>query len=251
MKLKQSFRYQLADYKAGILVYYCAMLGLLALFLVFAAVGSGVTVVFSGLSGFSCIFLFICGLCSLHDNLPMHLQHGVSRRTMFQARLLVTAAVSAFMAVVDTLLSVLLNLLSTPFFGDSASLFQQLYGKIYPSLGPVGDVLMSLVFAFVLFLLASSLGYFIITLFYRLTKPLRITLGVAIAFLLTLGQVLVKLADEVLFHNALARLAERVIWPLMDKIDSSVFLTMGWWLIAAAALSAVTWLLLRRCACCR
>lgn len=250
MKLKQSFRYQLADYKAGILVYYCAMLGLLALFLVFAAVGSGVTVVFSGLSGFSCIFLFICGLCSLHDNLPMHLQHGVSRRTMFQARLLVTAAVSAFMAVVDTLLSVLLNLLSTPFFGDSASLFQQLYGRAY-YFGAVGNVLMSLVFAFVLFLLASSLGYFIITLFYRLSKPLRITLGVAIAFLLTLGQVLVKLADEVLFHHALANLVERVIWPLMDKIDSSVFLTMGWWLIAAAALSAVTWLLLRRCACCR
>lgn len=248
MKLKQSFRYQLADYKAGILVYYCAMLGLLALFLVSTVVDTGVTVVFSGLSGFSCIFLFICGLCSLHDNLPMHLQHGVSRRTMFQARLLVTAAVSAFMAVVDTLLSVLLNLLSTPFYGGS--LFQQLYGRTY-YFGAVGNVLMSLVFAFVLFLLASSLGYFIITLFYRLSKPLRITLGVAIAFLLPLGQVLVKLADEVLFHNALARLAEHVIWPLQDKIDSSVFLTMGWWLLAAAALSGVTWLILRRCACCR
>ena len=56
MKLKQSFRYQLADYKAGILVYYCAMLGLLALFLVFAAVGSGVNVRFSGLSATYHIF---------------------------------------------------------------------------------------------------------------------------------------------------------------------------------------------------
>lgn len=250
MKLKQSFRYQLADYKAGILVYYCAMLGLLALILVFAVVGSGVTVVFSGLSGFSCIFLFICGLCSLHDNLPMHLQHGVSRRTMFQARLLVTAAVSAFMAAVDTLLGLLIGLLGTPFFGDSASLFQQLYGRAY-YFGAVGDVLMSLVFAFVLFLLASSLGYFIITLFYRLTKPLRIALGIALAFLFLPGQIIVKGADQLLFHNALARLAERVIWPLQDKIDSSVFLTMGWWLIAAAALSGVTWLILRRCACCR
>lgn len=248
MKLKQSFRYQLADYKAGILVYYCAMLGLLALFLVSTVVDTGVTVVFSGLSGFSCIFLFICGLCSLHDNLPMHLQHGVSRRTMFRARLLVTAAVSAFMAAVDTLLSVLLNLLSTPFYGGS--LFQQLYGRTY-YFGAVGNVLMSLVFAFVLFLLASSLGYFIITLFYRLTKPLRIALGIALAFLFLPGQIIVKGADQLLFHNALARLAERVIWPLMDKIDSSVFLTMGWWLIAAAALSGVTWLILRRCACCR
>lgn len=248
MKLKQSFRYQLADYKAGILVYYCAMLGLLALFLVFTVVDTGVTVVFSGLSGFSCIFLFICGLCSLHDNLPMHLQHGVSRKTMFQARLLVTAAVSAFMAAVDTLLGLLIGLLGAPFF--EGSLFQQLYGRAY-YFGAVGNVLMSLVFAFVLFLLASSLGYFIITLFYRLTKPLRITLGVAIAFLLTLGQVLVKLADEVLLRGALARLAEHVIWPLLDKIESSLFLTMGWWLIAAAALSAVTWLILRRCACCR
>lgn len=248
MKLKQSFRYQLADYKAGILVYYCAMLGLLALFLVSTVVDTGVTVVFSGLSGFSCIFLFICGLCSLHDNLPMHLQHGVSRRTMFQARLLVTVAVSAFMAAVDTLLSVLINLLGSPFYGGS--LFQKLYGRTY-YFGAVGNVLMSLVFAFVLFLLASSLGYFIITLFYRLTKPLRIALGIALAFLFLPGQIIVKGADQLLFHNALARLAERVIWPLMDKIDSSVFLTMGWWLIAAAALSGVTWLILRRCACCR
>ena len=249
MKLKQSFRYQLADYKAGILVYYCAMLGLLALFLVSTVVDTGVTVVFSGLSGFSCIFLFICGLCSLHDNLPMHLQHGVSRKTMFQARLLVTAAVSAFMAAVDTLLSVLINLLGSPFYGGS--LFQQLYGKIYPSLGPVGNVLLSLVFAFALFLLASSLGYFIITLFYRLSKPLRITLGVVLMLLLFPGQIIVKGADQLLFHNALANLAERVIWPLQDKIDSSVFLTMGWWLVAAVVLSAVTWLILRRCACCR
>lgn len=142
----------------------------------------------------------------------------------------------------------LINLLGSPFYGGS--LFQQAYGRAY-YFGAVGDVLMSLVFAFVLFLLASSLGYFIITLFYRLSKPLRITLGVAIAFLLPLGQVLVKLADEVLFQNALARLAEHVIWPLQDKIDSSLFLTMGWWLIAAAALSGVTWLILRRCACCR
>ena len=43
MKLKQSFRYQLADYKAGILVYYCAMLGLLALFLVSTVVVMCVT----------------------------------------------------------------------------------------------------------------------------------------------------------------------------------------------------------------
>ena len=249
MKLKQSFRYQLADYKAGILVYYCAMLGLLALFLVSTVVDTGVTVVFSGLSGFSCIFLFICGLCSLHDNLPMHLQHGVSRRTMFQARLLVTAAVSAFMAAVDTLLGLLIGLLGSPFYGGS--LFQQLYGKIYPSLGPVGNVLLSLVFAFALFLLASSLGYFIITLFYRLSKPLRITLGVVLMLLLFPGQIIVKGADQLLFHNALANLAERVIWPLQDKIDSSVFLTMGWWLVAAVVLSAVTWLILRRCACCR
>ena len=28
MKLKQSIRYQLADYKAGILVYYCAVVAL-------------------------------------------------------------------------------------------------------------------------------------------------------------------------------------------------------------------------------
>ena len=88
MKLKQSIRYQLADYKAGILVYYCAVVALyVVMYLVHIFLSRNVLYLNGGISAFSAIFLFICGLCSLHDNLPMHLQNGVSRKTMLLGRL--------------------------------------------------------------------------------------------------------------------------------------------------------------------
>ena len=140
MKLKQSIRYQLEDYKASVLVYYCAVVALIVLMSVAlgAVAGAGSNLEMSGISAMSALFLFICGLCSLHDNLPMLLQNGVSRKTMFLARLVVTGITAAFCAIVDHVLSMVINLLARPFFsGYTVSLFEQEYGSIYPSMDPV------------------------------------------------------------------------------------------------------------------
>ena len=64
---------------------------------------------------FPAMFLFICGLCSFHDNLPMHLQNGVSRKTMYTAWLVVTVIVSARLwRAADTVLATLIDLLNLP-----------------------------------------------------------------------------------------------------------------------------------------
>ena len=161
MKLKQSIRYQLEDYKASVLVYYCAVVALIVLMSVAlgAVAGAGSNLEMSGISAMSALFLFICGLCSLHDNLPMLLQNGVSRKTMFLARLVVTGITAAFCAIVDHVLSMVINLLARPFFsGYTVSLFEQEYGSTYPSMGAVPMTLFSLLFSFFLLLLASCLG---------------------------------------------------------------------------------------------
>ena len=105
MKLKQSIRYQLADFIGPVIIYYGIVLALYALYYA-ACVFAWANMNFSGgLSSCTAIFLFICGLCSFHDNLPMHLQNGVSRKTMYTAWLVVTVIVSASMALLDALLA--------------------------------------------------------------------------------------------------------------------------------------------------
>ncbi len=117
MKLKQSIQYQLADFIGPVIVYYGVVVALHVVACL-AWIFSSIRIYMGGgLSAFSTVFLFICGLCSFHDNLPMHLQNGVSRKTMYTAWLAVTGIVSAFMAVADTVLAVLIDLLDLPISG--------------------------------------------------------------------------------------------------------------------------------------
>ena len=83
MKLKQSIRYQLADFIGPVIIYYGVVIALHIVLCLAWIFGSIRAYMSGGLSAFSTVFLFICGLCSFHDNLPMHLQNGVSRKTMY------------------------------------------------------------------------------------------------------------------------------------------------------------------------
>ena len=248
MKLKQSIRYQLADYKAGILVYYCAVVALyVVMYLVHIFLSRNVLYLNGGISAFSAIFLFICGLCSLHDNLPMHLQNGVSRKTMLLGRLVVTVMVGAFCALIDTLLALVIDFspigLKVNAATASASLLRTTY-SFWPSMH-VGGILLDFVFSFFLLLLASSLGYFIIVFFYRLPVKLRIVVGACAGFLLFFGVPGLQLVNDALGYP-FSYIAEHYLWPLEDAIVASPLLTMGTWAVAAVALAAVTWLILRR-----
>lgn len=248
MKLKQSIRYQLADYKAGILVYYCAVVALyVVMYLVHIFLSRNVLYLNGGISAFSAIFLFICGLCSLHDNLPMHLQNGVSRKTMLLGRLVVTVMVGAFCALIDTLLALVIDFspigLKVNAATASASLLRTTY-SFWPYMH-VGGILLDFFFNFFLLLLASSLGYFIIVFFYRLPVKLRIVVGACAGFLLLFSKPLAGKLDKVTGY-ALSRVMETVIWPLEEVISASPFLTMATWAVTAVALAAVTWLILRR-----
>src|SRR5699024_5416491 len=98
-----------------------------------------------------------------------------------------------------------------------------------------------------LLVLVTSLGYFIIVFFYRLPFQMRIVVGVFLVLTMGPGQIGVKIVDQVLLHNFLADwFAPQLVYPVMDVIESNPFLNMGAWLLSAAALSGLTWLLLRK-----
>ena len=259
MKLKESIRYQLADFIGPVIIYYGVVVALhvvacLAWIFTPTRIYMG-----GGLSAFSTVFLFICGLCSFHDNLPMHLQNGVSRNTMFQGRLAVTGITCGVMALADTVLGTILD--TIPFYARYAQTYYRYTGPSRFSLlhilfrssetgdplyGGVGGLLLSLVFNFALLLLASCLGYFIVVFFYRLPVKLRIVVGVCAAFLLTFGLPGAKMLDSVFLGEQLRAFSQQYVEPVADAITASPLLTMGCWALTAVALAAVTWLLLRR-----
>ena len=91
MKLKQSIRYQLADFIGPVIIYYGVVIALHIVLCLAWIFGSIRAYMSGGLSAFSTVFLFICGLCSFHDNLPMHLQKRASAgKAMYTAWLAVT-----------------------------------------------------------------------------------------------------------------------------------------------------------------
>lgn len=249
MKLKQSIYYQLSDFRWPIVVYYCAVIALHAVLWVADHIGPGSIYLSGTFSGFTASFLFICGLCSFHDNLPMHLQNGVSRRTMFLAWLAVMGIVCGVMATVDSALSLIVDfspLKSVYAATASASVYRTIYG-FWNCLSP-WNLLLSWLFSFALLVLVTSLGYFIIVFFYRLPFQMRIVVGVCAGVLLFMGVPGVKTVDTQLLGENLRAFSSRYIEPALSYIERTPLLLIVIWLAAAAVLSAVTWLILRRTA---
>ena len=239
MKLKQSIRYQLADFIGPVIVYYGIVVAVhILFFLIHNCVNANVMYLGGGMSGFSMVFLFICGLCSFHDNLPMHLQNGVSRKTMYTAWLVVTGIVSAVMAAADTVLAVLIDLLDLPIWGyGSANLFFTLFDLDGLAFGQtLVNTLFSILFSFVLLALLMTLGYFLVVFFYRLPVKLRIVVGACAGFLLFFGVPGLQLVNDALGYP-FSYIAEHYLWPLEDAIVASPLLTMGTWAVAAVALN--------------
>ena len=166
---------------------------------------------------------------------------------MLLGRLVVTVMVGAFCALIDTLLALVIDFspigLKVNAATASASLLRTTY-SFWPYMH-VGGILLDFFFNFFLLLLASSLGYFIIVFFYRLPVKLRIVVGACAGFLLFFGVPGLQLVNDALGYP-FSYIAEHYLWPLEDAIVASPLLTMGTWAVAAVALAAVTWLILRR-----
>lgn len=247
MKLKQSIRYQLADFIGPVIVYYGIVVAAhVVLFLAWIFTPATIHLG-GGLTVFSGLFLFICGLCSFHDNLPMHLQNGVSRKTMYTAWLVVTVIVSAAMAAADTVLATLIDLLNLPIWRGSSNMFLSLFDLEGMGFGATFvNTLFSFPFSFMLLALLMTLGYFLVVFFYRLPVKLRIVVGACAGFLLFFGVPGVKILDTNLLGEGLRAFFRQYLEPVLEFLRENPFALMGTWAVAAVVLAAVTWLILRR-----
>lgn len=261
MKIKPSIRYQLHDQRLSFLVYYGVMVGMILLNLLFLpfAGGSDLRITSGGITAVTSIFFFIVGLYSFKEPFLLGLQHGISRRSQFLARLASMGIGCAFLALADEIYTLLVALLKIPFPNSffAFSLYEMVYGgstgtKLFLGLGPMDEatasashtaptaILLSIVFSFFVLLVFNSFGYLVTTLNYRLGKTGKI--------ILWCGWPALLMASGVLF-DANPRLASALA-AFMVNLTRLCFSTLPRMcltcLVLTALFSALTWLLMRR-----
>ncbi len=255
MKLKASFLYQILDLRWALLIYYFVILCLTLLANItivsfssassVGVVGENDTIVMSGITFSSAIFIFIVSLNSFTENFRFSLQNGVSRKTLFLARLCTAGATSLFMAVVDQIIHVLISLVEEPLSHlVSISLFQQIYPQTFEN--PVLGFFLSVVFSFCLLLFISNVGYAIVMMFYRVGKLGKVLLGAGIPAALIFGIPAIKAFDTLYFGERLRAFGNAVISPVLDFAFNTVPNRMISLLLLAALFALFDWLLLRR-----
>ncbi|RKJ41426.1 hypothetical protein D7X94_03815 [Acutalibacter sp. 1XD8-33] len=252
MKIYPSFRYQLRDQRGAILVYYgvlvCMILVSLAAMPFLSAEG-GDFVSTNGVTAVTLVFAFVLSLCAFKESFLMNLQHGVSRRSQFLARLGAMGAACAVMAVADEIYTLLVGALHFVFPNNfnGNSLYEMTYCSTPAADGfyvqsSIATVLLSVVFSFFLLLAVCSLGYLIAVFMYRLHKMGKIIFwaGTPILFILLSS-----------YLAAYPALQEKVLQFIVDAARmccSSLPRISITCTLLAVLFSTLAWLLMRRAA---
>lgn len=249
MKISTSFRYQIADYKKSSIIFYAIMLLMLALGTVTVMLAPNFyeesTVAINGAGMTTSIFLFVAAMNCFKESFGFHLQNGVSRRSMFAARLYVTLFICLLFTIMDFLLQLLTIGANNITNGvvQSPSILDMLL-SFMPSvkLDFISHQLISILLTYFILLGASGFGYFLTVLFYHLNKTGKIVAGVGIPILLWLILPMIDFA----FNLQIYRSIWEVMLFLMGISTQNLMMPMISFFGLFAVSSTVTWLIMRR-----
>jgi len=199
------------------------------------------------------IFSFVMGICLVREALRLFIQNGVGRTTTFVTQLLFVAVFSIVLAVAAELYLLLGRLITMGLPNMIVTdLFQMGYfGGMTPAAleaMTLLDHLTCIACAFSLFAAAYLGGMFLSLLFFRLNKMWTIIVAVGVPVLFFIGLPVLLSVDPV--RTALVgpvgkAMAETVI-RLITYIVSGPWAFVSVFLILAAVLGAIDWLLIRR-----
>jgi hypothetical protein len=187
MRLKSVIKYNIYDIKNGVLIYYvviAAIMGLLAFTqqIRIVNIGSSDDIGFVSGAEASAIFLFVCGLNSFKQNYLYLSTNGITRKAQFYGFLSSSAIVAAAMAFIDTASTNILNV-----FIDYRPMFYQIFKGFTAESSQFLITLMNFLWSTSVYLLAFVIGYFITTLYYRMSRMLKIVVSVGVPALLIIG----------------------------------------------------------------
>ncbi len=239
MNLRPAFCYRIKEnVRSTALFFLIIALITLALAFFFSVSISGETSIqysFSYYETAAIIYLFVCGIVIVREDLRLFLQYGVSRRTAFAADLLAAFLTALALSMFATLLTLLMHGL----FGSNPQVtYLNLYQIIFfgGSVSPLSfsQHLCSIAVLTAVQLAAYMTGEFLSLLFYRLNKILTIFVAVALGLFLTTGL-------PILTFQLRSLLA-----PIGAYLVANVWRTVLFFLVCAFLTGIIDWLLLRR-----
>ncbi len=186
MRLKTAVKYRLFESRKSVALFYFILIALTALMGVssasFTTGSSTMTVNVGGFEFATMIFMFVLGICAFRENFRMMLQNGLSRKTISSSFFVFGLVISAAMTILSGLLNGLAKIISAgqPNLVMSGML-EAIYRERYAGASDQAQVFAeSSLFFFCLFLAAMAGGYFISVMYYRMNKPGRIAVSVAV-----------------------------------------------------------------------
>lgn len=242
MNFLPSWKYQMDSMKWPLIIFYIVIAALIILMGVSMTIVSNEGNQFNvgGIEMSSIIFIFVCGLNSFKGSFHMLNANGISRKTMFVSFVAVICAVAAGMALIDSAIGVTLK-----GFGNYEPGFMQIYGiETYSA----QSVLIGLLWMFCTNLFAGMAGYLITTLYYRMSKPIKLLVSIGVPVTLF---IVWPIVDWVLFRNAVSSTFYRFVgWafgfssgnPFMGVISSILFAillgALSFWVIRRVPVKA-------------
>lgn len=243
MNTRHSFKYQMADSKNAVIIYYIVVALLFTsatvLMWIFSDPHHGSHNYLGGVDMITTIFLFVVGLNSFKENFGMLLQNGVTRRSLFAGRLATTASLSALLTVADLALIVVFSLL-----GNVSGRFTtgSMFHTAYRVDGVAGFILEPL-FIFALHLAAMMVGYCISLMFYRLNRLGKVLVGAGVPAFFT---IVLPMLDLYLLNGRWeAAMAYFQDWS-MGLSANAPWMAILFFALYAVLASGFSWLLLRR-----
>lgn len=181
------------------------------------------------------VTLFVHGICSVREDMRLASQNGVGRRSAFLGAYLASMTLALILAVAGELLCVLFGWFSRHMDNVTVS---TLYELIYQrSQMDFGQHMISVLFAFGLYVMGNFAGSLISLIYYRLNRFWKIALSVG-APILMFTVVPVLLVRMGAFNPRLLQ--------LLIRVAASPVTLSGAFLLAALVSAALGWLLMRR-----
>ncbi|MDD4297802.1 MAG: hypothetical protein PHC69_12750, partial [Ruminiclostridium sp.] len=229
----------LYDNKKAILIFYIVVLSVLALMflLTTATIDDEFHGRIEGLEFASAIFLFVVGLNSFKEVFRMFIQNGISRKNMFISHIISTLAICGAMTLIDSVIALLFKGITSISGGSrTEGMLQMMYGQ---QIASVGTFLASIFLTFFIYIMFFAFGFFLTTLYYRMSKSMKIIVSVGVPALL---MVVLPILDAVLFRN--------FIFTVTAKITGAAFINpyicMLSNFILFGVLTVLSWLLVKK-----
>lgn len=208
MSIRKFFSFQMNYLKNEILVFYLVLFCLYAVSTVVAGIAMEQTgskvMIFSGIEAITLFFMGIVAMSSYIYHLLLGLQNGISRKTIFTSCLMTTAATALIMCTCDRIMGALFTALSRRFKVEG---FSTIYDMIYGDRGGMNAIATwfhSFLFTVLMYVLVAVIGYFVVALYYRMSRGAIIAVSISVpATLFILLPAVNHLLDNAIFRPLL------------------------------------------------